>query len=344
MGKPNVGGQAVIEGVMMKNQDSIAVAIRKPDKEIELDRKEYTSLSKKYKILSLPLVRGVVAFVESMIMGMKILTYSAEFFEVDDDAEESKFDKWITDTFGDKADDIIIGISVVLAMVMAMGLFVLLPLGLSHLLKPILPAPWLVNLADGIIRVGVLLLYITAISRMKDIQRVFQYHGAEHKSINCYECGLDLTVENAKKQTRLHKRCGTSFLLYVVVISVFVLTIINPTTLWMRFVVRILLLPVIAGLSYEVLKLLGNSESKTLDVFTKPGLLLQKLTTQEPDDSQLEIALTALKAVLEDEDEMDTVSKVNIRVINGEEAKSQSEDKKSDSTEEVVSETIDNES
>jgi len=319
MGKINVGGQAVIEGVMMKNQDSIAVAIRKPNKEIELDRKEYTSLSKKYKILALPIVRGVVAFVESMIMGMKILTYSAEFFEVDENIEESKFDKWITTTFGDKADNVIIGISVVLAMVMAMGLFVLLPLGLSQLLKPILPAPWLVNLADGIIRVIVLLVYITAISKMKDIQRVFQYHGAEHKSIHCYECELDLTVENAKKQPRFHKRCGTSFLLYVVVISVFVLTLINPTTLGMRFVVRILLLPVIAGISYEVLKLLGNSDSKVLDIFTKPGLLLQKLTTQEPDDSQLEIALTALKAVLEDEDEMDTMSKVNLRVIEGQE-------------------------
>lgn len=328
MGKQNVGGQAIIEGVMMKNQDSIAVAIRKPDKEIELDKKEYTSLSKRFKILGIPLVRGVVAFVESMIMGMKILTYSAEFFEVDEDVEESKFDKWIADTFGEKADDVIIGISVVLAMVMAMVLFVLLPLGLSELLKPLLPAPWMVNLADGLIRVVVLLVYITAISRMKDIQRVFQYHGAEHKSINCYECGLDLTVENAKKQTRLHKRCGTSFLLYVVVLSVFILTLINPSNLAMRFVVRMLLFPVIAGISYEVLKLLGNSDSKVLDVFTKPGLLLQKLTTQEPDDTQLEIALVALKAVLIEEDEMDTVSKVNLRVYDDEKVDKESEQAK----------------
>jgi uncharacterized protein YqhQ len=237
-----------------------------------------------------------------MVVGMKILTFSAEFFEVED-TEESKFDLWINKTFGDKADNILIGISIVLAMVMALGLFVLLPLGLSQLLKPILPVDWLVNFADGIIRVIVLLLYITVISRMKDIQRVFQYHGAEHKSINCYESGLELTVENAKVQTRMHKRCGTSFLLYVVVISVFVLTLINPTTLWMRFVVRIVLLPFIAGLSYEVLKLLGNSDSKVLDVFTKPGLMLQRMTTQEPDDEQLEVALAALKAVLVEKSE-----------------------------------------
>ncbi len=302
MGKPNVGGQAVIEGVMMKNEDTYAVAVRKVDKEIVIDKKEYVSLSKRYKMLSIPMLRGIVAFGESLVLGMKILTYSAEFFEVEGE-EESRLDKWINDKFGEKADDIVIGISIVLAMMMAIGLFVLLPLGLSHLMKPFLPASWMVNLADGIIRVIVLLLYISAISRMKDIQRVFQYHGAEHKSINCYECGLDLTVENAKKQTRMHKRCGTSFLLYVVVISVFVLTLVNPSTLLMRFVARIVLLPFIAGISYEVLKHLGKSESKVLDIFTRPGLMLQRLTTSEPDDEQLEVALTALKAVLVEAEE-----------------------------------------
>jgi len=316
MSKSNVGGQAVIEGVMMKNEDLYAVAIRKPDNEIIIDKKEYVSLTKRFKFLGIPLIRGIVAFGESMVMGMKILTYSAEFFEVDD-VEESKFDQWIAKTFGDKADSVIVGISVVLAMIMAMGLFVLLPLGLSQLMKPLFPADmsWLVNFADGIIRVVVLLLYITAISKMKDIQRVFQYHGAEHKSIHCYESGLELTVENARKQTRMHKRCGTSFLLYVVVISVFVLTLVNPSTLWMRFVARIILLPFIAGLSYEVLKLLGNSSSKVLDIFTKPGLMLQRMTTQEPDDSQLEVALASLKAVLyETADETETKSESEDRL------------------------------
>jgi len=302
----NVGGQAVIEGVMMKNGDHYAVAVRKADKEIVIDKREYKSLSKRFKILSLPLIRGVIAFGESMVMGMKILTYSAEFFEVEGD-EESKLDHFIEEKFGNKADDVIVGISVVLAMVMAIGLFVLLPLGLSQIMKPLFPASWMMNLTDGLIRVVVLLLYITAISKMKDIQRVFQYHGAEHKSINCYESGLELTVENAKKQTRLHKRCGTSFLLYVVVISVFLLTLVNPETLGTRFIARILLLPVIAGISYEVLKFIGNHDSKVLDIFAKPGLMLQKLTTQEPDEEQLEVALASLKAVLT-EKEVDTVS------------------------------------
>lgn len=297
MGKPNVGGQAIIEGVMMRNDEIYAVAIRKPDKEIIVEKQRKVSMMKRYKFLSLPLIRGIVAFIESMLIGMKILTYSAEFFEVED-AEESKFDRWLEEKFGDKADDMIIGVSVVLAIIMAMFLFVLIPLGLSHLLKPVLPSPWMVNLADGLIRVVVFLTYITLISRMKDIQRVFQYHGAEHKSINCYEQDMELTVENAMKCTRLHKRCGTSFLLYIVVISIFLLTIINPSTLWMRFVVRIILLPVIAGISYEVLKFVGNSNSSVLDIFAKPGLALQKLTTQEPDEEQMEVALASLKVAL----------------------------------------------
>jgi uncharacterized protein YqhQ len=293
----NVGGQAVIEGVMMKNQNTYAVCVRNSKKEIITDIKEYVSMTKKYKLLGIPFVRGIVAFGESMVLGMKILTYSAEFFEVED-MEESKFDQWVNKKFGEKSNDILIGISVVLAIIMAVGLFVLLPLGLSQLLKPLLPSARWINFSDGIIRVIVLLAYVTLISKMKDIQRVFQYHGAEHKSINCYEAGLELTVENAKKQTRLHKRCGTSFLLYIVVISVFVLTLINAQTILMRFIVRIVMLPVIAGISYEVLKLLGKSNSPVLSIFTKPGLMLQKLTTQEPDDEQLEVALTALKSVL----------------------------------------------
>lgn len=301
MGKlQNVGGQAVIEGVMMKNQDTYAVCVRNRNKEIITDVKQYVSLTKRHKILGLPFVRGIVAFGESMVLGMKILTYSAEFFEIED-AEESKFDHWVNEKFGDKANDILIGLSVVLALIMAVGLFVLLPLGISQLLKPLLPSARWINFSDGMIRVAVLLVYVSLISKMKDIQRVFQYHGAEHKSINCYESGLELTVENAKKQTRLHKRCGTSFLLYIVVISVFVLTIINAQTILMRFIVRIVMLPVIAGISYEVLKLLGKSTSPILNLFTKPGLMLQKLTTQEPDDEQLEVALEALKSVLVEE-------------------------------------------
>ncbi|MBN2222424.1 MAG: DUF1385 domain-containing protein [Vallitaleaceae bacterium] len=305
MKKANVGGQAVIEGVMMKNEDQYAVAVRKPNQEIVIDQKTYVSLGKRYKILGVPFVRGIVAFGESMVLGMKILSFSAEFFEVEDE-KESKMDTWINKTFKDKANSIIIGISMILAMLMAIGLFVLLPLFITELIKPMIPNEHLVNLSDGIIRIIVFLMYIILISKMKDIQRVFQYHGAEHKTINCYEAGLDLTVENAMKQTRLHKRCGTSFLMYVVIISVFVMTIVNAQTVLMRFVARILLLPVIAGVSYEVLKFIGKSDSKILGVFAKPGLMLQRITTQEPDASQLEVAIASLKCVLHTEEENET--------------------------------------
>lgn len=300
MKKANVGGQAVIEGVMMKNEDQYAVAVRKPNQEIVIEEKTYVSLGKRYKILGIPFVRGIVAFGESMVLGMKILSFSAEFFEVEDE-KESKVDTWINKTFKDKANSIIIGISMVLAIAMAVGLFVLLPLFITELLKPLIPNEHLVNLSDGIIRIIVFLTYILLISKMKDIQRVFQYHGAEHKTINCYEAGLELTVENAMKQTRLHKRCGTSFLMYVVIISVFVMTIVNAQTVLMRFIARILLLPVIAGVSYEVLKFIGKSDSKILGIFAKPGLMLQKITTQEPDELQLEVAIASLKCVLKSE-------------------------------------------
>lgn len=296
--KPNVGGQAVIEGVMMKNDDTYSVAVRKPDKEIVLKEESYVSLSKRYKFLGLPLVRGVIAFGESMIQGMKIITYSAEFFEVEGEEAESKFDKWIENTFKDKADTVLIGISVVLALLLSIGLFILLPLFLSEIVDYFVEQPQLKNLFDGLFRVVILFLYILLISKMKDIQRVFQYHGAEHKSIHCYENGLELTVENVRKQPRLHKRCGTSFLLYVVVISVFVLTIINAQDVVARLMIRLIMLPFIAGISYEVLKLIGNIDSKITDILSKPGLMLQKLTTREPDDDQIEVALVALKSAL----------------------------------------------
>jgi uncharacterized protein YqhQ len=298
----SIGGQAVIEGVMMKNKDLYAVAIRKPDKEILVERKNYVSFTKRLKILSLPIIRGAVAFFESMVLGMKILTFSAEFFEVEGEFEKGKFEKYLENKFGDKMNDIIIGLSVMFAIIMSIGLFVLLPLGLSQLLNPYLPSVRWMNLVDGIIRVIILLSYMGAISLMKDIQRVFQYHGAEHKVIHCLENNEELIVENAKKQSRLHKRCGTNFLLIVVLISVFVLTIINVNTFWLRFIVRIICLPIISGISYEVIKLFGKYNSKFIDFLNYPGLYLQLLTTREPDDSQLEVAIAALKGVLEQDD------------------------------------------
>jgi uncharacterized protein YqhQ len=300
----NVGGQAVIEGVMMKNKSTYAVAVRKPDKEIIIDKKEYKSFSQKLKLFKLPIFRGMLAFVESLVIGTKILTYSAEFFEVEEEnSKPSKFDKFLEKAFGDKLDSVLIGFSVVLAMVLAIGLFVVLPLGISQLLKNLLPYPSLINLVDGVVRVIIFLMYLKIISLMKDIQRVFQYHGAEHKSINCLEHEEELTVENIKKHSRLHKRCGTNFLLIVVLMSILVLMIIDVRTFWLRLAVRLLCLPLIAGLSYEVIKWLGRSDSWIARLVSKPGLWLQNLTTREPDDSQIEVAIAALKGVLNTDEE-----------------------------------------
>lgn len=298
----DVGGQAVIEGVMMKKKSAYAVAIRKPDKEIIIDKKEFKSFAEKVKLFKLPILRGMLAFVESLIIGMRILTYSAEFFEVeeDKDKEPGKVDKFLDKIFGDKLDSVVIGFSVILSIGLAMGLFVLLPLFISQLLEDFLPNPSLINLVDGVVRVIIFLTYLKIISLMKDIQRVFQYHGAEHKSINCLEHEEELTVENIKKHSRLHKRCGTNFLLIVVMMSILVLMIIDVRTFWLRLGVRLLCLPLIAGLSYEIIKWLGRSESKIARMIAVPGLWLQNLTTREPDDSQIEVAIAALKEVLED--------------------------------------------
>ncbi len=300
MKKADVGGQAVIEGVMMKKQDVYAIAVRKPNKEIVIEKKTYQSLVKKNSLLGLPIIRGAVTFVESLVMGMKILTYSAEFFEVEGEFEQSKFEKKLENKYGkEKMDSIIIYLSVVIAIMMSVGLFILLPLGISQLLKPLLADTRLLNLADGFIRVIILFIYIYGISFLKDIKRVFQYHGAEHKSIHCLENEEELTVENVRKQSRLHKRCGTNFLFIVVAISVIVLTMFNVDVFWLRLVIRLSMFPVIAGISYEVLKLLGRRDSILSDVLSFPGMCLQKITTNEPDDEQIEVAIAALKGALE---------------------------------------------
>lgn len=302
MAKVDVGGQAVIEGVMMKNKDIYAVAVRKHDKEIILEKKSFKSYTQRNKILSLPIIRGMVVFIESLVVGMKTLTFSASFFEVEGEQEQSNFEKKMEDKLGKKKmDDLLIAFSVLLAVIFSVGIFVLLPLALSQWLKPVVHSARMVNFIDGIIRVVLLLAYISIISLMKDIQRVFQYHGAEHKSIHCLESGLDLTVENVKIQSRLHKRCGTNFLLIVVLVSLFVLTFFNVNTFLLRLAVRLLLLPVIAGLSYEIIKLLGKNDNKLADIVSFPGLCLQKITTRDPDDEQIEVAIAALKGVIEED-------------------------------------------
>ncbi|MFP4697455.1 MAG: DUF1385 domain-containing protein [Eubacteriales bacterium] len=304
MKRVNVGGQAVIEGVMMKHEEKYAVAIRKPDKNIEVDQNEYKSLSKKIKIFKLPLLRGMLAFVESMIIGVKTLTYSAEFYEGEEEIQPTRFDNFLEKVFGEKTESVLIGFSVVIAIFLGLGLFMVVPLLLTRLTKSFITNHTTQNLVEGVIRISMFLAYVTLISKMKDIKRVFQYHGAEHKTINCLEHEEELNVENVKKHSRLHKRCGTSFLLIVMIISVAVFMFVKVDDIWIRLLSRIVLIPIIAGLSYEVIRFAGKSENKVVNILSYPGMCLQRITTREPDDSQLEVAIVAVKEVLGNEDNL----------------------------------------
>jgi len=299
----SIGGQAVMEGVMMRGPKEIATAVRKSDGEIIIDKRPVSSILNKWKFLKLPILRGVVSFFESMIVGVKCLMFSAEQVDLEDgdSMEMSRFEKWLDDKFGDKIKDIVIYFAVFVSLVFSIGLFMLLPHGISSVIKWALKieAPVILNLMEGVIRISIFLLYIGLVGKMKEIKRVFEYHGAEHKSIACYEFGDELTPENAKKYSRLHPRCGTNFLLVVMFISIVAFSLIpwgsNP---FLRIVYRLLLLPVVAGVSYEIIKIMGRSNNKIVKLLTKPGLMLQYLTTREPDEEQLEVAIVALKNVM----------------------------------------------
>ncbi len=285
------GGQAVIEGVMMRGKKNMAVAVRRTPEEIVLDLQTVSSVAERFPFLKLPLIRGFVALIESMIIGIKTLTFSANQV-VEGEGEGESLSNWE------------LGLSVAFALVVGTGLFALLPVGLAYLLKAYVPGHMLQNLLEGLFRVLVFLAYVVAISFMKDIQRVFEYHGAEHKTIHTYEAGEELTVENTRKYSTLHPRCGTSFLLFVMVISILVFSLVGETGIWARLISRIILLPVVAGVSYEFLKITGKYQHVLLmRICSMPGLWLQKLTTREPDDSQLEVAIYALQKVLEAEEE-----------------------------------------
>lgn len=295
--KTDVGGQAVIEGVMMRGKDKIAVAIRRPDGEIEVKVEDSVPIAKRNKIFSLPIIRGAVSLFDSLASGLKTLSYSASFYE----EEESSFDRFMKKTFGNRADSILIGITMLISFAIAIGLFFILPTYTASLIKKVNSNSILINFLEGIIRLVLFFAYLYFISNMEDIQRVFQYHGAEHKSIYCYENELELTPENAEKFSTLHPRCGTNFLLIVMFVSIFIFSFLGWPNLYYRILSRIILLPLVAGISYEILKYLGKSESRFIKIFIKPGLLLQKMTTREPDRSQLEVAIMALKAVIYDD-------------------------------------------
>ncbi|WP_278674466.1 DUF1385 domain-containing protein [Acidaminococcus fermentans] len=288
--KLSVGGQAVIEGVMMRGPGKIAVAVRKPNGEITVDLKDAGSISDRYPILKKPFLRGVVSLVESLGYGMKALSFSAQASGEEEEGGESMSSLEMAGT---------IAVSVGLAVL----LFVVLPTGAMKLLQNEGVSPMVLNLCEGLLRLGIFLLYIWGISRQKDIQRVFQYHGAEHKTIYTYEHGLPLRVENVRPFSTLHPRCGTNFLMIVMLISIFIFTFLGWPSLWERILSRILLMPVVAGISYEIIRFAGKHMDKPwVRAAILPGLALQKLTTRQPDDSQIEVAIASLKAVLPPEE------------------------------------------
>ena len=291
-----IGGQAVMEGVMMKNKDTYAVAVRKSDGEIIVEKKEYKGIFGNGAVVRLPLVRGVVNFIDSLVLGMSSLTYSASFFEEEGEKKE------LSEAEAAKAkkkEDAMMGGTVALSIVLAVAIFMLLPYWLSTFFSRLGWSDTGIAVAEGIIRVAIFLAYVVGISVMKDIQRVYMYHGAEHKCINCIEHGMDLTVENVKKSSRLHKRCGTSFLFFVVIVSVILFIFIRVDSPLLRVVVRILLIPVIAGISYELIRLAGRSEGKIIGLLSRPGMMLQKLTTREPDDGMIEVGIASVESVFD---------------------------------------------
>jgi len=298
----NIGGQAVIEGVMMRGKKIYAMAVRNPEGQIVVEKQDWGGLGRK-GLFRLPIFRGIAAFVDSLVSGTKILMRSAEIAgEGWEEEELSPFEQWLTDKLGDKINDILIYVSVFFSLVLGMALFFVLPVFLGNFFKAYVPT-WALGVIEGLVRIAIFLGYLWLISRMKEIKRVFQYHGAEHKTIACLESGQELTVENVRPCTRLHKRCGTSFLLFVMLISMVVFFFVRTDVFVIRLVTRICLVPFIAGISYEVIRWAGKSESSFVKIVSAPGLCLQKLTTAEPDDSQIECAIAAMKGVLEDESE-----------------------------------------
>ena len=299
MKSSNIGGQAVLEGIMMRHGDDYAVAVRKPDGEIFVQKEEYHSVIKWKALTKIPFIRGVFNFIDSMVLGIKTLMFSAEFYE---DEEEVKSEKELTEeeiAKKEKQEKWMMNATVAISVVIAAAVVMVLPYFLSSLLKPLMPSYHLRTLVEGFVRIGIFILYIALISRMDDIQRTFMYHGAEHKCINCIEHGLPLTVDNVRISSRQHKRCGTSFLFFVLAISIILLMLIQVESPLMRVIVRIALIPVIAGISYEVLKLAGRSENPIINLLSRPGLAIQKLTTKEPDDSMIEVAIQAVEAVFD---------------------------------------------
>ena len=304
-----IGGQAVIEGVMMKNMDRYAVSVRKPNGKIETKVEECVSFAEKHPLFQLPVFRGMANFLESMVIGMKTLNYSASFYEDEEEQTESRTEQLLEKILGEKAEKIIMGIVLVFSLAISIGLFMILPYIASEALGKLIRNEYVILFMEGIIRIAIFLGYIVLISRMEDIKRVFMYHGAEHKTINCLEAGVELTIENVDNYSRLHKRCGTSFIFIVMIISMVFFFFIRVDTIWLRIVLRLLFLPLVAGVSYEFIRLAGSSDHPLVQIFSKPGLALQKLTTKEPDHSMIEVAIASVEGVFDWREYLDSLNK-----------------------------------
>ena len=294
-----IGGQAVLEGVMIKKGDLYAVTVRKPDGELVIDTEEFHGVMHGNKIKKVPFIRGIFNFVDSLILGTRTLTYSSQFME-DETAQETSLDKWFKKTFKDKAESVISGFTVVLSIILAIGIFMILPYFISSLLNDFIRHATVLAIIEGIIRLAIFVGYVVLISAMEDIKRVYMYHGAEHKCINCIEHGRELTVKNVMASSRLHKRCGTSFMLLVMMISIVLFMFISVEDPALRVLIRILLVPVIAGISYEIIRLAGNNGNNILvKIISTPGMMLQTLTTKEPTEDMVEVAIKSVEAVFD---------------------------------------------
>ena len=293
-----IGGQAVLEGVMMKNKEKYAVAVRKPDGEIEVEVETYQGLAHGSKIKELPFIRGVFNFLDSLILGTKALNYSASFYE-EEDGKETKFDKAMDKMSGGNGEKLLSGIVTVISVVLAVGIFIVLPYFISSLFESFIRNRSLMAIIEGVIRIALFLLYVWGISAMKDIRRLYQYHGAEHKCINCIEKGRPLTVHNVMRSSRLHKRCGTSFIFFVMLVSIVLFFFIQVDNVVEKVILRILLMPVVAGISYEIIRLAGRTDNLFIKILSAPGMWIQRMTTREPDESMAEVAIASVEAVFD---------------------------------------------
>ncbi|MDO5401962.1 MAG: DUF1385 domain-containing protein [Eubacteriales bacterium] len=298
--KPSgIGGQAVIEGIMMRNKNKYSIAVRKPDNNIEVTVRESRLLTEKYKWLNYPIIRGVFNFIDSLVVGISTINYSASFYDDPAEQKSTKADEIGKSIFKDKLESVLMAVTVLFSIVFAVGLFMLLPYFISRLLAKYIVSKTLLNFIEGLIRVTIFILYLLLISLMNDIKRTFMYHGAEHKCINCIEHGAELNTVNVKNSSRYHKRCGTSFLFIVMFISIVFFIFIRVDNAVLQVVIRVLLIPVIAGVSYEVIRWAGKNDNKWVNILSRPGMWLQGLTTREPDDDMIEVAIKAVEEVFD---------------------------------------------